>query len=107
MLKYHVAMRHFRTRCGDSLSFFACSVRVTEQTVTGTSTPEYMTFLLPATQVHQSHGHQEVMPAPPSDVQPIGRPFVPGLGACRVVLAGTGSPEPVSGPGHLFPLSHP
>ncbi len=87
--------------------FFACAVRVAEQPVTGTSTPGHMTFLLPATQVHQSHGHQEVMPAPRSDVQPICRPFAPGLGASRMVLAGTGLPEPVSGPGHLFLFSRP
>jgi hypothetical protein len=85
-----------------TFSVFTCGVRITVQAVTGASLPGHMTLLLPATQVNQSLGEQEVMPAPQSDVQPIGRPFVPGLGVNRMVLAGAGLPEPASGPGHLF-----
>jgi len=87
-----------------TFTVFACGIRITVQAVTGASPPGHMTLLLPATQVNQSHGVQEVMRAPQSDVQPFGRPLVPGLDVNRMVLAGAGLPEPASGPGHLFSL---
>jgi hypothetical protein len=86
------------------VAHLACGVRVTVQAVIGASTSGHMILLLPATQVHQSPGDQEVMPAPPSDVQPIGRQFAPGWGANRMVLAGAGLPKSAPGPGRLFLL---
>ena len=88
------------------VAHLSCGTWVTNCTVTGTSAVGHMSLLLPATQGHQSHGDQEVMPAPQPDAQPIGGLFAPCPGANRMVLAGAGLPKPASGPGRLF-LSRP